>query len=591
MKLQSLLETYAPDLWAKDAEQIEQGAWPQYYIGAYPYCFRLPKYTPAKWPPAPTAVTDTPHTAGAGSHEHDEAADPGRPLIMGQAPGTHWYHAHKHGSTTINVRNGMTGILILEDNSPTGYDGFIDRAYKDYPGFKEQVILINQLGTAPGLERGGGGGPGPHFSVNGRLKPKITMKGGEVQLWRLANNSSRAGVYIIEPATTTSCGKTAPANAPALSWKQTAQDGVQFVNANYRANLTDPVLIGAGNRVDLLVKVPALAQGQKSATYNVCVYNTVDPTDRPPFVANAVSEALLTVQVDANGTDMPFMANAPPFPPFLQDITDKEIQGTKELVFASTAPGAAPIANHPAQHTIDGKKFDGEVGVSVRMNKVEEWKVINKTFAPNQISHPFHIHINPFQISELFDPSAVLSTTAGAAGTSVTTTNGSNVVTGNGTSFLADAKVGDFIWIDGEKPATVLSIASDTSLTFSINAAGVTNATYTLGTPLYTIDKNSTDRRQCYIDPAQESSWKPCTATEPARNRVWWDVFNIPSGNIFYANGGATTYEIYGWFKMRSRFVDYAGHFVLHCHILAHEDRGMMTVVEVSPLQPPYSHK
>ena len=36
-----------------------------------------------------------------------------------------------------------------------------------------------------------------------------------------------------------------------------------------------------------------------------------------------------------------------------------------------------------------------------------------------------------------------------------------------------------------------------------------------------------------------------------------------------------------GYFKMRSRFVDYAGLYVLHCHILAHEDRGMMFSVNV----------
>jgi FtsP/CotA-like multicopper oxidase with cupredoxin domain len=38
-----------------------------------------------------------------------------------------------------------------------------------------------------------------------------------------------------------------------------------------------------------------------------------------------------------------------------------------------------------------------------------------------------------------------------------------------------------------------------------------------------------------------------------------------------------------GYFKMRSRFVDYTGQFVLHCHILGHEDRGMMQLVEVVP--------
>ena len=35
-------------------------------------------------------------------------------LKMGQSPGTHWYHAHKHGSTAINVANGMTGVFVIE---------------------------------------------------------------------------------------------------------------------------------------------------------------------------------------------------------------------------------------------------------------------------------------------------------------------------------------------------------------------------------------------------------------------------------------------------------------------------------------------
>ena len=36
-----------------------------------------------------------------------------------------------------------------------------------------------------------------------------------------------------------------------------------------------------------------------------------------------------------------------------------------------------------------------------------------------------------------------------------------------------------------------------------------------------------------------------------------------------------------GYFKMRSRFVDYGGAYVIHCHILAHEDRGMMVQVNL----------
>jgi hypothetical protein len=50
------------------------------------------------------------------------------------------------------------------------------------------------------------------------------------------------------------------------------------------------------------------------------------------------------------------------------------------------------------------------------------------------------------------------------------------------------------------------------------------------------------------------------------------------------------TETIPGYFKMRSRFVDFTGTYVLHCHILIHEDRGMMQLVEVVPDKPPYVH-
>jgi len=35
--------------------------------------------------------------------------------------------------------------------------------------------------------------------------------------------------------------------------------------------------------------------------------------------------------------------------------------------------------------------------------------------------------------------------------------------------------------------------------------------------------------------------------------------------------------------KVRTRYVRYVGQFVIHCHILPHEDLGMMQVVEVVP--------
>ena len=42
---------------------------------------------------------------------------------------------------------------------------------------------------------------------------------------------------------------------------------------------------------------------------------------------------------------------------------------------------------------------------------------------------------------------------------------------------------------------------------------------------------------------------------------------------------------------MRTRFVDFTGSYVLPCHILIHEDRGMMQLIEVVTDKPVYTQK
>src|SRR5206468_893266 len=129
--------------------------------------------------------------------------------------------------------------------------------------------------------------------------------------------------------------------------------------------------LASGNRADLLVKAPAY-NASGSNTYPVQVGETVDPS-----AVNAAT--LFNVVVTPDGPAMQFMPHAPSFPPFLTDITDAEVTGTKTITYASTSNAAAP--NPAAQHTIDGKKFDGEVGAVVLLNKVEEWKIVNQTYA------------------------------------------------------------------------------------------------------------------------------------------------------------------------------------------------------------------
>src|SRR6185295_14321083 len=178
--------------------------------------------------------------------------------VMGQAPGTHWYHAHKHGSTALNLANGMAGALIIEGD----YDKTLRTYYQNKSAtLKEQVLVLQQFSAVIGLLRASG--TSDLVSVNGQYTPVLEMKPNETQMWRIVNACHQASVPL-NPATP-------------IKWVQTAQDGVQLSRLNYNRDPNAPtntfpvpakaVLVDGdwlstgslapGNRVDLLVQAPS----------------------------------------------------------------------------------------------------------------------------------------------------------------------------------------------------------------------------------------------------------------------------------------------------------------------------------------------
>jgi FtsP/CotA-like multicopper oxidase with cupredoxin domain len=449
-------------------KEIDNRLWPQYQMGFFPYCFRVPVYDPAK-------------------------------VKMGQAPGTHWYHAHKHGSTALNVANGMTGAFIIEGK----YDDDLNKYYKSNPAwkFQEQVLVIQQLTTVLNLTVPGKG-PGsravPLLSVNGRLAPVITMQPNQVQLWRLVNGAERDAALFqgfVARGASTSCSGTPTTTC--VHWKQTAQDGVQFNYTNYQGTKEDNQFnLAPANRADLLVQAPSAA-----GTYDLKVQAGLCRNDCNPGKPNIVPqiETLLTVVVkdSAISPAMPFIsseADFPTFPTFLSDIPAGDIFLKRELVFQDNG----------GKLEINGKQFnDHDFNQVMLLNSAEEWKISN---LDSDREHPFHIHVNPFQIIEVFQPQS--------------------------------------------------AVAKDPT-------------------------------NPCYADPNKPETWKACNS--PQKDFVWWDTFAIPASRVDKdKNGNPVT--IPGYFRMRSKFVDFPGQFVLHCHILTHEDRGMMELIEVVPDTTIYTH-
>ena len=56
------------------------------------------------------------------------------------------------------------------------------------------------------------------------------------------------------------------------------------------------------------------------------------------------------------------------------------------------------------------------------------------------------------------------------------------------------------------------------------------------------------------------------------------------NGVPYESTGLVDTFKVpaHGQIVIRQRFLDFVGKYVFHCHILAHEDAGMMAAVEVS---------
>lgn len=423
----------------KNQEMIDHGAWPEYFMGAFPNFFEIPDYSSGRFK-------------------------------AGQAPGTHWYHAHKHGSTSLHIRNGLAGALIIESSQEGGYDHFIRKFYGwgDTYGEHEKVFVFQQFDPTQNPERSPGtvGKGSQQVLVNGLLRPTITMRPGEVQLWRFVSATEGDTSGIIDAGTMFFPGSTSGFTA-----MQTAQDGVQFSPANYAAqpfvtsNVPGVFKMASGNRIDLLVKAPKRA-------------------GMTPFVSDGTTIFFVNVKGDPVTPDITFPTTWAEMPKFLGDLPKpgpNDITNPGSPVKFQWEPGRTSSGPSPdlPKWMINGKQF-GETGPIVDQcmpqDGLQDWVLENYT---SSALHPFHIHTNPFQIIRIDTP-------------------------------IGQGKYATFI---------------------------------------------------------------------PTDNFIWQDVIAIPTA-IISSDGLQITP---GKVTIRQTYPDFAGTFVLHCHILGHEDRGMMQLVRIVP--------
>ena len=293
-------------------------------------------------------------------------------------PGTHWLHAHLHGSTAPQVQEGMAGALILKGDT----DRWLASEY-GIKGDNDKIMILQQLkdhaGNAPC-------GDGVQTSVNGQCQPKVTVDAGELQRWRLIHAGISATVNF------------AVKNPDANKWvplNEFARDGINMGRMYPQNNL----VLQPGYRSDFLIKMPKPGDATGLCPDSGdCTLHIIDAASTKENSFMGVSEsdepiATLVIR-DSVGTDRPLPPAqdhhfAKPYP----EITDVEIeesaQVTQQIWFANEPDGSK---------TVNGFVFPHGDTTQLTLDKAQTWKVWvgkNQTGAGN---HPFHIHVNPFEV-------------------------------------------------------------------------------------------------------------------------------------------------------------------------------------------------
>jgi FtsP/CotA-like multicopper oxidase with cupredoxin domain len=371
--------------------------------------------------------------------------------------GTFWYHPHRHGSTALQVASGMAGVLIVRGLRPPDQQttGDVDTLLKHPDGtpFRDRIVLIQQIqyacrdqageikvernqqnqivawrcdaGDIGEIAKYDQFGPptwrqsGRYTSINGEVIPTFAdAQAGRIERWRIVHAGVRDTVKLqfrkMRPGATYTPLAAADTEdwvaqnclGEPLSQFAVASDGLTRAQIIHRA----VTVLQPGYREDLLMLFPEEGnyciiddQAPASTTVNVqgksrkflgsvAVTGGAAVADTRQFVQEqliSAADRFMPVSVrqkvrDDLGQELKLTS----FVPHLE-IGDGEVKGRQSLTFKIDAGGLQ----------IDNKPYDpNRIDRTLLLGSVDEW-----TLTSQVANHPFHIHVNPFQVVRILN--------------------------------------------------------------------------------------------------------------------------------------------------------------------------------------------
>ncbi|MGA0122321.1 MAG: multicopper oxidase family protein [Gaiellales bacterium] len=277
--------------------------------------------------------------------------------------GIFWYHPHRHEYTDQQVGAGQAGMIIVR--------GGLDHV----PGVgdvRERLLVFQNIQIRNGVATSSQYQT-PEFrliTINGQVQPRITLRPGETQRWRVANASTERFLSLEIPG-------------GAVELRRLAIDG----NTLDRPQRIGRIWLAPGQRAEVLVR--AGAQRGSFALVQQKFNQRPTPYGKQPRVT--VARIRIAGQ-----------AQEPrPFPRVLREHPQRDLRGAGTAIAKRRT---IVFSQAPPKFFINGQLFhEGGTGghhggagpvFGVRVGTVEEWTIRND--APEW--HNFHIHVNDYQV-------------------------------------------------------------------------------------------------------------------------------------------------------------------------------------------------
>eukprot|EP01064_Diplonema_japonicum_P023574 TRINITY_DN33_c0_g1_i11.p1 TRINITY_DN33_c0_g1~~TRINITY_DN33_c0_g1_i11.p1 ORF type:complete len:583 (+),score=157.24 TRINITY_DN33_c0_g1_i11:68-1816(+) len=340
--------------------------------------------------------------------------------------GTHWYHAHHHGSTSLQALGGLAGILLVDPAPSYTLPLDLQRLY-NFASVPPLILNYLALGKGRGNDRWKHNthtslvdlykdvtvplnlkwasttlpnkGTGNFYVVNGVLSPDVEVIDGDATLLRMvhAGDGFHLTMELDDPEGL--CNMTL-----------LARDGV--FHATPYLDITTIVLI-QGTRADVAVQCN-LPAGVSRSTINMVATKTPSVN---PAKQNTFSQASM-MKLNVRTTNPNIPTTAAPLPAYLTSLMDEAnvqvggVRGVKSIEFRNKDGGINGKAwpgwgntgadRYTEEFCLD-QTYEYTLGGNGKMHHNANGPILSGVSY-----HPYHQHVNHFQVVNGGDSSGIV---------------------------------------------------------------------------------------------------------------------------------------------------------------------------------------